>query len=160
MEVSGTYRFEAPPTHVWSLLMDTAAIARCMPGCRTLRAVGPNRYETEMSVAVAAISGDFSGTIELADMRPPESYRLLVTGTGRPGFVRADATITLEPSDGGTAVQVAASAEAGGLIARVGQRLLEGVARMMMDRFYRCLAGEVARPGRLGDTHGSDLDHR
>jgi carbon monoxide dehydrogenase subunit G len=117
-----------------------------MPGCRALRAVGPNRYETELSVAVAAISGDFSGTIELSDMRPPESYRLLVNGTGRPGFVRGAATVTLEPSGGGTAVQVAATAEAGGLIARVGQRLLEGVARMMMDRFFQCLATQPEHP--------------
>ena len=146
MEVSGTYRFNAPPPQVWALLMDTEVIARCIPGCRALRAVGPNRYETELSVAVAAISGDFNGTIELTDMRPPESYRLLVDGTGRPGFVHAAATITLEPSDGGTAVQVAASAQAGGLIARVGQRLLEGVARMMMDRFFQCLASQPERP--------------
>jgi carbon monoxide dehydrogenase subunit G len=142
MEIRGVYSFDTPPPLVWALLMDTAVIARCMPGCRALRAVGPNRYETELSVAVAAISGDFSGTIELADMHPPESYRLLVNGTGRPGFVRADATITLEPSDGATTVHVTASAEPGGLIARVGQRLLEGVARMMMDRFFQCLASQ------------------
>ncbi|MBI2188524.1 MAG: carbon monoxide dehydrogenase subunit G [Acidobacteria bacterium] len=145
MDISGTYRFDAPPQQVWALLMDTDAIARCIPGCRALRPVGPNRYETELSVAVAAISGDFSGTIELADLRPPESYRLLVNGTGRPGFVRGTATITLAPDGNGTAVQVAASAQAGGLIARVGQRLLEGVARMTMDRFYQCLAGQPAR---------------
>jgi len=146
MEVSGTYRFDAPPPQVWALLMDTAVIARCMPGCRALRPAGPNRYETELSVAVAAISGDFSGTIELADMRPPESYRLLVNGTGRPGFVRGAATITLARDEHGTAMQVTASAEAGGLIARVGQRLLEGVARMMMDRFFQCLASQPERP--------------
>lgn len=146
MEVSGTYRFDAPPPLVWALLMDTDVIARCLPGCRALRAIGPNRYETELSVAVAAISGDFSGTIELADMRAPESYRLLVDGAGRPGFVRAAATVTLAPSEGGTAVHVAASAEAGGVIARVGQRLLEGVARMMMDRFFQCLASTLNRP--------------
>lgn len=145
MEVGGTYRFDAPPPAVWALLMDTDAIARCLPGCRELRPAGPNRYETELSVAVAAISGNFSGTIELADLRPPESYRLLVTGTGRPGFVRAAATITLAPSEGGTAVQVAATAEAGGIIARVGQRLLEGVARMTMDRFFQCLASQPER---------------
>jgi carbon monoxide dehydrogenase subunit G len=146
MEISGTYRFDAPPPQVWALLMDTNVIARCVPGCRALRPAGPDRYETELSVAVAAISGDFSGTIELADMRPPESFRLLVKGTGRPGFVRAAATITLAPSDGGTTVNVAANAEAGGLIARVGQRLVEGVARMTMDRFFQCLASQLQQP--------------
>jgi hypothetical protein len=149
MDISGTYLFNAPPQQVWNLLMDTTAIARCVPGCRELRPVGPDRYETDLSVAVAAISGDFKGTIELADKLPPQSYTLIVSGTGRPGFVRGTATITLAPHESGTAVQVAARADAGGLIARVGQRLLEGVARMMMDRFYQCLASQPERPEQI-----------
>jgi carbon monoxide dehydrogenase subunit G len=38
---------------------------------------------------------------------------------------------------------VTASAEVGGLIARVGQRLVEGVAKMTMDRFFSCLAARI-----------------
>jgi carbon monoxide dehydrogenase subunit G len=59
---------------------------------------------------------------------------------GRPGFVRGEAIVTLVPDNDGTNVNVAATADVGGTIARVGQRLLEGVARMTMERFYGCLA--------------------
>ena len=38
------------------------------------------------------------------------------------------------------AARIAAHADVGGTIARVGQRLLEGVARAMMDRLFGCLA--------------------
>jgi len=40
-------------------------------------------------------------------------------------------------------VEVNASAEVGGLIARVGQRLIEGVARMMIAGFFSCLAARI-----------------
>jgi carbon monoxide dehydrogenase subunit G len=40
-------------------------------------------------------------------------------------------------------VDIAAHASVGGVIARVGQRLLDGVARTMMDRFFGCLARKV-----------------
>ena len=41
---------------------------------------------------------------------------------------------------GAHAREVAAQADVGGTIARLGQRLVEGVARTTMDRFYACLA--------------------
>ena len=46
-----------------------------------------------------------------------------------------------------TAVQIAAQADGGGMIASVGQRVLEGVARMTMDRFYGCLAKQIGQEG-------------
>ena len=37
MELTATYKFAAAPADVWSLFMDPAAIAACLPGCRELR---------------------------------------------------------------------------------------------------------------------------
>jgi carbon monoxide dehydrogenase subunit G len=145
MHLSATYVFNAPVDTVWALLMDTDRVAACLPGCKGMRPLGDDRYEAELSVAVAAISGDFKGTIALQDKNPPRSYRLLVEGSGRPGFVKGNAQITLVPDGERTTVQIEADADVGGMIARVGQRLLEGVARMTMDRFYNCLASESAR---------------
>ncbi len=145
MDLNATYEFDAPASRVWDLLMDTDTVASCLPGCRGLRPLGDDRFEAELAVAVAAISGSFSGTITLRDKVPPESYRLLVEGTGRPGFVKGEARVRLVPQGETTSVQIAAEADVGGMIARVGQRLLEGVARMTMDRFYGCLQKHVAK---------------
>jgi len=144
MDLTATYMFDASVPQVWALLMDTEAIGRCLPGCRGLHPLGDDRYEAELAVAVAAISGNFKGTIALKDQLPPHSYRLLVEGSGRPGFVNGEATVRLSPEGGRTSVQIAARADAGGMIARVGQRLLEGVARMTMDRFFGCLMARVS----------------
>lgn len=145
MNLTTTYVFNAPVERVWDLLMDTETIGSCMPGSRGLRPIGDDRYEVALTVAAAAVSGDFKGTVALEDKLPPHTYKLSIEGSGRPGFVKGHALVTLVPDGERTSVQIAAHADVGGMIARVGQRLLEGVARMTMDRFFECLAKQVER---------------
>ena len=139
MEITGSYLFDAPQEAVWARLMDASTIAACVPGCRELQPVGEDRYQARLAAPVAAITGQFEATIAIEDKEPPQSYRLVVSATGRPGFARGHATIALSPEETQTRVLVTASAETGGAVARVGQRLLESAARMMMDRFFECL---------------------
>jgi carbon monoxide dehydrogenase subunit G len=148
MDITGTYQFPAPASQVWRLLMDPEAIRSCVPGCKELRPLGGDRYQAEMSIGVAAVTGTFTATITLADQRPPESYRLAVEASGKPGFAHGAASVVLTEASGQTEVAVTATAEVGGLMARVGQRLIEGVARMTMDRFFGCLARRLSHtPG-------------
>jgi carbon monoxide dehydrogenase subunit G len=149
MEINGTYTFDGPIDAVWALLMDTSAIAACVPGCRELRALGGDRFRAELSVPVAAVTGQFEATISLEGKIPPRAYTLIVQATGRPGFVRGQAVVTLASEQDRTEVHVLTVADVGGAIARVGQRLLEGAGRMMMNRFFECLKN------RLADTQGS-----
>jgi uncharacterized protein len=139
LQINATYTFDGPIDAVWTLLMDTSAIAGCVPGCRELRPAGDDRFHAELSVPVAAITGDFKATIALEEKTPPRAYTLVVHATGRPGFVRGRAMIALSPQQERTQVHVTGAADVGGTVARLGQRLLEGAARMMMDRFFECL---------------------
>ena len=67
---------------------------------------------------------------------------MLVDGSGKAGFVKGEARIELAAADGATnetVVLVSGDGQVGGLMARVGQRLLGSVSQMMMDRFFACL---------------------
>ncbi len=143
MDIHGTYTFDAPVDAVWALLMDTTVIAGCVPGCRELRPIGDDRYHVDLALAVAAVTGQYEGTIALEDKKPPQSYRLVLEGTGRGGFVRGQATVALSEDGRQTIVDVTAHADVGGAVARIGQRLLEAAGRMMMDRFYGCLRTRI-----------------
>src|SRR5690348_13818036 len=129
MDITGTYEFAAPPARVWELLMDPEAIASCIPGCEALEPAGDNRYRAKLAVSMAAITGTYEGVVELADVEPQRSYRLIVEGQGRPGFVKGSATIVLRPETIGTIVEVTGSVQSGGPLARMGQRLMSGVAK-------------------------------
>jgi uncharacterized protein len=82
------------------------------------------------------VKGTFEGKVRLMDLKPPDSYRMAVEGTGAPGFVRGETVITLTDIDAGTKVSYSADVQIGGLIAGVGQRMLGGVSKMMADQFF------------------------
>ena len=150
MDVTGSYPFKAAPDRVWMLLMDPDVIASCIPGCDRFEPAGEDRYRVRLTVALAAITGSYDGTIVITDKMPHSSYRLVADGQGRAGFVKGDSSITLRAEGDMTIVDVKGAVQTGGAIARLGQRLVGGVAKMMMDRFFGCLQSKVPAgdPGR------------
>ena len=136
MDLTGSYVFAVPPETVWNLLNDPEVIADCLPGCERLDLIGPEQYRAALNLVVAAVSGQYTGTVSIFDKQPPQSYRLVVEGTGKRGFVKGEATIELVELSGTTIVNVNGQGQVGGLIARVGQRLLGSVSIMMMNRFF------------------------
>jgi carbon monoxide dehydrogenase subunit G len=148
MTITGTYAFAAPPDRVWALLMDSTVIASCIPGCKRLDPDGADRYKAVINVAMAAITGNYEGTVVISDKVEPSSYRLTVEGQGRPGFVKGNATISLredaaESGDRHTIIDVEGTVQTGGTIARLGQRLIGSAAKMMQDRFFACLQSKL-----------------
>jgi carbon monoxide dehydrogenase subunit G len=143
MDLNGSYTFDAPPARVWDLLMDPAVISACVPGCQGMEATGPDAYKVKLTVAIAAITGGYEGTVVISDKVPPSSYKLTVEGQGKPGFAKGTSAITLREDGGKTVVDVSGTVQTGGPIARVGQRLIGGVSKMMLDRFFACLQGKI-----------------
>ena len=143
MDITGSYTFNAPPDRVWDLLMNPDVIASCRPGCDRFEPDGEDRYKATLTVALAAITGTYAGTVVLADKVPHTSYRLIAEGQGRPGFVKGSSQIALRPEGENTVVDVNGTVQTGGPIARVGQRLIGSVSKMMMDRFFACLQSKL-----------------
>ena len=144
MDITGSYTFNAPPDRVWNLLMDPEVIASCIPGCHKLEPIGVDRYGASVTVALAAITGSYEGTVQITDKVLHSSYRLTVEGQGKPGFVKGSSAIALRPDGAVTVVDVSGTVEAGGAIARLGQRLIGNVSKMMQDRFFACLQGKLS----------------
>ena len=144
MDIAGSYTFDAPPERVWALLMDPAVISSCIPGCDRFEPTGADTYQVRLTVAMAAITGTYDGTVTLADQVPPTGYRLVAEGKGRAGFLNGSSDITLRADGATTVVDVAGTVQTGGPIARLGQRLIGGVSKMMLDRFFACLQGKLA----------------
>jgi carbon monoxide dehydrogenase subunit G len=143
MDIAGSYTFDASPDRVWALLMDPAVLSSCIPGCERFEPDGDGRYNVTLSVGLAAITGTYTGTVQLSDIVAPASYGLIVEGQGRPGFVKGTSAIALRAEAATTVVDVSATVQTGGTIARLGQRLVGGVAKMMMDRFFACLQSKL-----------------
>ncbi len=144
MELTAQYTIDAPLRRVWAGLMDSATVASCLPGCQKFEPDGDDRYQVVLTAGIAAITGTFEGTVVIADKEPEKSYRLIIDGSGRPGFAAGESTITLTDHESHVVVDVKSTVTVGGLVAQVGQRLLGITARTMLDRFFTCLQKKIA----------------
>ena len=150
VRVSGTQRVAAPRDAVWAALNDQEVLARCTPGCKRLVKTAEDRYEAELELGIAAIRGQYRGSLSITDKEPPHRYRLDIAGEGGAGFVKASLALQLEPQGEATVLNYEGEAQVGGPIASIGQRVLGGVARMIMGQFFGNLAREMERRQREG----------
>ena len=143
MNVAGSYLLPGTPEEVWELLNDPARLAKCLPGCDRLEPDGPDRYKAAVRFALAAISGKYAGKLEIADKNPPRSMRLRLEGQGIPGFMTGEAQIELTEKSGHTELRYAGEAQVGGMIASVGQRMIDLAARKLIQQFFENTAAQL-----------------
>jgi carbon monoxide dehydrogenase subunit G len=144
MKVEGVYTFAGQPQQVWDLLLDPESLRTCIPGVESLTETSPDHWDAVLKVGVAAIKGTYKSKVAIVDKTPPTDYTLLVEGSGGPGFVKGSAKISLEAEGEGTRVRVEGDGQVGGMLAGVGQRMLPGVAKMLMNQFFECLMAKLA----------------
>ena len=143
MKIEGTHELRAPRERVYAALLDPAVLARCIPGCEKLEATGEHAYAATLRAGVGAIKGVFTGSVRLEDMRPPEHYRIVVEGKGQPGFLKGAGDLELTDNAGATVIKYAGDVQVGGTIAGVGQRMIQGAAKMMAAQFFTALEAEA-----------------
>jgi carbon monoxide dehydrogenase subunit G len=144
MQVTGSYTFDGLPSDVWAVLVDPDAVAGCVPGCKTFEALGSDKYRATMAIGIASVKGQYEGTVSILDQQPGESFRLVLEGSGTPGFVRGEGVVHVVEKGGKTQVDVTGDAEVGGIIGRVGHRILGRASKLLMDEYFKCMRKKVA----------------
>ena len=144
MKVEGRFIFPASSQEVWNLLTDPHSLQHCTPGCKQLTEIAADEFEATMEIGVGPIKGAFHGKISMKDKTPPRSYRLIIEGSGAAGFVRGEGALTLQEEEAEkTTVHVSGDGQVGGVMAGVGQRLFEGVAKQLMEQFFKCMQSQL-----------------
>jgi len=143
MQLEGTKSFPTDAITTYNVLTNPDSIQRAMPGLKHLDAKSESVYEAKMEVGVAGIKGSYDGTLEMTDVHPGDHYRLLVHGEGSMGFMEADVLVELKDNGNGTDVRYAGDAKVGGTVAGVGQRMLGGVAKLIINQFFNALVKEA-----------------
>ena len=139
MELSGQHRFSAPRERVWQLLLDPAVLQQCLPGVEEFTETGPDEYEARMKIGVAAIRGTYQGKVKIHSQDEPNSYRMAVEGKGPAGQISGDAIMELVADGDGTVVNWSGNANVRGTLARVGGRVMQPAAKMIVGQFFGCV---------------------
>jgi carbon monoxide dehydrogenase subunit G len=146
VKITGSYTLDASRDEVWSALNDIDVLARVVPGCERLEQKGENVFEGTVKIGIQAIRGAYSGRIRLEDLQPPHHYALVANGKSANGVVDGKGTVDLEEQpDGKTLLRYGGEAQIGGVLASVGQRLIEGASRQLINQSLKALAEQIAQ---------------
>jgi carbon monoxide dehydrogenase subunit G len=144
VKVSGTHILNAPQERVWELLNDPAFLKVCLPGCESMEATGPDQYQATLTVGIAAVKGKYTGSVVLSEKEPPQRFAMRVEGKGTGGFMQGTGLLELGDDPQGTKVTYQGDVQVGGPIASVGQRLLDGAAKMIVGQFFTAVNKQLA----------------
>lgn len=143
MHLEGSHTFSAPPERIWVLLNDPDVLVRTTPGLTSLEADGENLFKAEFQIKLGPVNGGFAGSLGVRDQQPPRSYRLEIDVAGRIGSAKAEGTFDIREQDGGAVLTFAGDARLNGVLARMGGRVMSGVARLFTKQFFEALEKEV-----------------
>ena len=146
MDMQSSRQLAVTQQQAWEALNDPEVLKVCVPGCESIEPAGDNAYALVSTIKVGPVAAKFKSTIQLTDIRAPESYTLNFDGNGgAAGFGKGTARVALAPQGGGCELSYAVNATVGGKIAQVGQRLIDGVANSMAQSFFKRFDEEMQR---------------
>jgi uncharacterized protein len=144
VKVSGTNLLNAPRDRVWQCLNDPAFLKECLPGCESMEATGPDQYQATLTIGISVVKGKYAGSVTLTEKEPPQRLKMRVEGKGTGGFMQGTGLLELSDDPQGTTVTYQGDVQVGGPIASVGQRLLEGAAKMIVGQFFSAVNKRLA----------------
>jgi uncharacterized protein len=162
MEFTNEFTIPRPIDEAFAVLTDLERVAPCMPGA-TLEGVDGDTYSGGVKVKVGPMSLTYTGTATVTDM-DPDTYTARIRASGREkrggGTAAADVSATLEAVGEQTRVVVTTDlnvtgkpAQFGrGVMADVGEKIIERFAANLQDELEQDGASEAAPEGRVADS--------
>jgi carbon monoxide dehydrogenase subunit G len=146
MQITGEQKIAAPREQVYDAMLDPEVLKGALPGCEKLEEVGENEYIATMTIGVAMIKGKYDGKVKITDQNRPESFTMHIEGKGPQGQLGGEGKLNFEDDgEGGTIVKYAGDANVRGTLARIGSRVIQPAAKMIVGKFFESLETTVTR---------------
>ena len=136
MKLIGSYQINLEKQKVWEALNDPDILKKTIPGCQEFKKNSETEFTATATNKIGPFNASFTGDIELTDLDPPNSYKIIGSGNSLVGFATGEASVKLEDSNEGTKLTYIVEAKVGGKIAQVGSRLIDMTAKKMADIFF------------------------
>lgn len=124
-------------------MLDPSVLEAVLPGVEAFEETAPFEFAATLNIGVPAVKGRYKGTVSILDIVEHQSYRLVGKGMGQQGWARGEGALEMSEAAGKTTVRIAADIQIGGKLAGIGQRMIEGVSKMLADEFFASLEGQL-----------------
>jgi len=137
LQTSGEITVDVPRDTAFAFLQDPHRLAACIPGCRDLRAIGPNRYAAVLSSRVAFMTLSFNVTIEILRVQAPDAIDAAITGDaiGLVGHVSAAASVRLAGDGDRTTIRYTTDITLTGKLGGLGQPVFRSTSAQLAREF-------------------------
>jgi carbon monoxide dehydrogenase subunit G len=156
VQIENEFVVSAPPSEVWTFLLDVQRVAPCMPGAELAEAVDDTTWKGRVNVTLGPVWMSFAGTVRLEERNDAaHRVRLVAQGMEQRGKGAANASIEswLEPGARGTTVKMRADVTLTGAAAQLSRGLLPEVSKTLTRQFAECLAASLE----TGPDAGSEV---
>jgi carbon monoxide dehydrogenase subunit G len=143
-EFSGAPIIPAPRRVVWARLTDPDFVAASAPGVESVEARDSTHYSVVSGVGLGPVKIRFNVDVELFDIVEREALSMRSRGNGAGSLVEVVSAVRLIDADGGTRLDWRAVSDVSGAVAGLGDRMVEGVARMLTEQFWTDFARRVS----------------
>ncbi|RWR11951.1 carbon monoxide dehydrogenase subunit G [Siminovitchia fortis] len=150
MKIENSHTFKGVSVEtLWNTLQNKEVLQGALPGCKSFDEVEDDVYDAELGINVGPVKGVFTAEVRQVEKREPEFYKLLVHGKGKPGEIDAVAEMGLKDSEAGAVLTCSADVKVTGILASVGQRVMGGVAKLLLGQFFKDIEKETKKIANL-----------
>ena len=136
MKLTGSFEIKLDKNSVWKALNNPEILKKCIPGCEEFKKKSDISFTATATNKIGPFNASFTGDIELQDLNPPDSYKIIGKGNSPVGIASGEALVQLEENNGITKLTYNVQANVGGKIAQIGSRLIDMTAKKMADIFF------------------------
>ncbi len=145
MQLNGKQELNATASVIWKILLDPESLARVLPGVKSLERSGENLFRSVFKISIGPVSGSFAGTLMMEDMVEEQSALIKMQQDSSIGKVRAEVKLELLPiDDRRTELKFDGHAKISGMLASIGQRIIQTVASTLTKEFFVNMEKELA----------------
>jgi carbon monoxide dehydrogenase subunit G len=140
---------EASPDRVWAFVMDVPSVAKCIPGCEGVEALGDDRYKAVVKLKVGPISLSLASEISIVEQDEAQktaALRVEAADKRIGGAVKATMSMKLTPEGDGTRLEVSTDANVMGRIGDFGQSVIRKKADQTLQEVAENLRKALAVP--------------
>jgi len=154
LNLSNSFRIEAPIEQAWEALRDFSTVARCMPGAQLHEVRGDELFGSVM-VRLGPMKVQYDGVARVVE-QDASLRRMVIEGSGKDkrggGTARATMVASLVEDAGGSVVNVDTELAITGRPAQMGKGLIQDVAARIIDQFAERLQTELSSSSEAPDS--------
>ena len=145
MHYDGTFEVSASKEISYAFATDPAKITTIFPDVDELKIIDPENFELKTKIGISFIKGTLQVKGTIAEKIPPKFVKLKAKANGLNSSIELESGFTMEDKEsGGTTIRWTADAVIGGLIIRVGSRLMDSAARKYIDQIIESLKQKLS----------------